>query len=203
MKNNKITTIIVDVGGVLHASDRGFIDDLKTELKLNDSDFNKIMKIIFDELGRGTLTEAGFWNKIEKEYGTRPISNDEKLLSRSLSKSFTPHSDFIEYIKSLKKRGLQIVIFSNTIEPHVNMLQKAGIYDGFDRKFLSNETGYRKPDEESFMHILNELGLNPGEVVFVDDDIKNIEAAKKLGIHAILFKDETTTAQEIEELLTD
>ena len=38
------------------------------------------------------------------------------------------------------------------------------------------------------LHCLSGLGVKASEAVFLDDRPENVDAAKKLGIHAILFQ---------------
>ena len=52
----------------------------------------------------------------------------------------------------------------------------------FIKAYYSQELGLRKPFLESFQYILKEQGLDPAETLFIDDTLKNIEAAKKIGL---------------------
>lgn len=49
----------------------------------------------------------------------------------------------------------------------------------------------RKPDQEAFENLLKENKLVPGETLFIDDGEENVEAAKKLGMHTLLYGSET------------
>lgn len=53
----------------------------------------------------------------------------------------------------------------------------------------------RKPDPRIYRLMLERFSLRPGETVFVDDVEENVEAARDLGIHALLF----TGAQALRE----
>jgi len=53
----------------------------------------------------------------------------------------------------------------------------------------------RKPDPGIYRLMLERFSLRPGETVFVDDVEENVEAARDLGIHALLF----TGAQALRE----
>jgi putative hydrolase of the HAD superfamily len=57
----------------------------------------------------------------------------------------------------------------------------------FDRCFFSYELGVSKEEPEFFTKILAELKVQPNEVVFWDDDMKNVEAAKAVGIDARFY----------------
>ena len=54
----------------------------------------------------------------------------------------------------------------------------------FDIQFASHLTGRIKPDAEAFEHALENMGCGPAQVLFLDDNVLNIEAARLVGIHA-------------------
>lgn len=47
--------------------------------------------------------------------------------------------------------------------------------------------GYGKKDSDSYLWIANDLGVEVGELVFIDDSVENIEAAKQAGLQTIHF----------------
>lgn len=53
--------------------------------------------------------------------------------------------------------------------------------------FVSCDMGHRKPDPEAFLLPLRRLDAAPADVVFVDDDARNVDAAAALGLDAIRF----------------
>jgi HAD superfamily hydrolase (TIGR01509 family) len=66
-----------------------------------------------------------------------------------------------------------------------------------DLQVFGGEEGVAKPDVRIYQHTTTRLGVRPEESVFVDDMEYNIDAAQRLGIHAIHF---TGTAQTIAEI---
>ncbi|MDQ1697635.1 MAG: glucose-phosphatase [Frankiaceae bacterium] len=54
----------------------------------------------------------------------------------------------------------------------------------FDRTFLSFQIGLVKPDREIFQHVVTELGLPARQVLFLDDNEVNVEAALDVGMQA-------------------
>ena len=57
----------------------------------------------------------------------------------------------------------------------------------FDKVFASAVLGERKPDLAAYEKVVAETGIDPSTAVFVDDKIENVEAARSLGIHGIVF----------------
>jgi putative hydrolase of the HAD superfamily len=54
----------------------------------------------------------------------------------------------------------------------------------FDNHFASHLTGRIKPDADAFEHVLSSLGCPPEQVLFLDDNLLNVEAARAIGMHA-------------------
>jgi HAD superfamily hydrolase (TIGR01509 family) len=58
----------------------------------------------------------------------------------------------------------------------------------FDAIVVSSEVGMVKPSPEIFHLALERLQASPAESVFIDDNIRHVEGAKKVGIRAVQFK---------------
>ncbi len=55
----------------------------------------------------------------------------------------------------------------------------------FDHHFVSHLTGRIKPDADAFQHVAESVGCRPEQVLFLDDNKVNVEAAKRFGMQAI------------------
>ena len=62
-----------------------------------------------------------------------------------------------------------------------------GIHHLFDDIVCSAEVGMAKPEPAIFALAAERLGLEPRECVFVDDLNTNVEAARQVGMQAVLF----------------
>jgi HAD superfamily hydrolase (TIGR01509 family) len=66
---------------------------------------------------------------------------------------------------------------------------------------ISGEVQMMKPEPEVFAHLLEKYELRPEQSVFVDDLSANVDAAKRVGLHGILFKDAVQCGSELDQLL--
>jgi putative hydrolase of the HAD superfamily len=64
------------------------------------------------------------------------------------------------------------------------MHETFGYAELFDQTFYSYELGVAKPDPAYFAAILDRLDVPAGEVLFVDDNGANVEAARSVGLRA-------------------
>jgi len=66
-----------------------------------------------------------------------------------------------------------------------------GLYDflhWFDGRVVSGEEKMRKPNPAFYQILLDRYQLKAEETLFIDDSLRNISAAEKLGIKSILFQ---------------
>lgn len=66
--------------------------------------------------------------------------------------------------------------------------QKFGLGSMFDYLLVSGEVGVKKPDLAYFKKLVEMTGSKPSDIIFFDDDAGNVEAAKKAGFKAVVFK---------------
>ncbi len=79
---------------------------------------------------------------------------------------------------------------SNTNAVHMAWMEREipEVLARFGQVFASHAIGHRKPQAAAFRHVLDTLGLAPGEVLFFDDTPENIDGARRCGIAAVLVR---------------
>lgn len=70
----------------------------------------------------------------------------------------------------------------------------------FDGIVMSGDEGIRKPEAAFFQILFDRYQVKPEDAVFIDDNLRNIEAAKKLGLKSIRFTSATELEKELKEL---
>ncbi len=76
-------------------------------------------------------------------------------------------------------------LLSNSNSLHwPRVLDGMGLRCAFEHHYASHLIGKIKPDAEAFEHVLQSLGCRAGEVLFLDDNVLNVEAARQLGMRA-------------------
>lgn len=83
-------------------------------------------------------------------------------------------------------RGLYYL--SNMSEPFSRMLeQRYGFLQWFDGGIFSGDVQLIKPEPAIYEMLQSRYALEPDSVIFIDDMLYNVEAARTLGWHAIHF----------------
>jgi epoxide hydrolase-like predicted phosphatase len=96
-----------------------------------------------------------------------------------------------------RRAGLRTGLLSNSWG---NEYPREGWDEMFDAIVISGEVGMRKPEPEIFGHVLDLLGVQAEETVFVDDLDHNVRAAAELGLVAVHHTSYESTAAELEAL---
>ena len=109
-----------------------------------------------------------------------------------------------EWIRELKERGCKVYILSNMSKPAHEVHGKGCMkfLDEVDGAILSYQEKMIKPDRCIYELLCDRFQIEPQTAVFLDDTLKNIEAAKEFGLHGIHFKTYEQAKQELEALLS-
>lgn len=203
MKNNPldgIKNIIFDLGGVIIDIDHHLsADEFK---KLGVPDFiehfsHTKQHEMFDLHEKGLITDFEFRNLVCREL---KISVSNELFDYAWNAILIGiPKERIELILELKKK-YRIFMLSNTNSIHMiwmnNYLRDKFKFNSykeiFEKAYFSFELGMRKPDAEIFDFVLKDSGLNPSETLFIEDTLKNIDAAEKVGIKTLLVSKENS-----------
>lgn len=65
----------------------------------------------------------------------------------------------------------------------------------------SHEVGLAKPDPAAYELTTRRLGVEPAEVLFLDDVEANVDAARAFGWHAVLHVDTATSIGKMEGII--
>jgi glucose-1-phosphatase len=83
----------------------------------------------------------------------------------------------------------RLALLSNSNVLHWRrVLDEIGLGAVFEHQFASHLMGKIKPDAEAFEHVLESLDCRASQVLFLDDNALNIEAARKIGMGAQLVR---------------
>lgn len=112
------------------------------------------------------------------------------------------YPEVVELIQQLKA-DYRMVALTNTNEIHARVWPQkyADALSHFEKVFSSHELRLRKPDPEIFNVTLQWLNMQPGEVLFIDDNTDNIAAAEKMGIKTVLAVSPEQIVREVKEKL--
>ena len=136
---------------------------------------------------RGLLSHFDYWQTLAAAAGKRFSSETvEELTEADIQSWLHFNPAWWEWAHKLRQSGKRVALLSNMPRELGEALRsRTDRLKRFDHVALSYETGLVKPDAAAFEACLRNLGVQPGEAVFFDDSIVNVEGAEKLGIRGI------------------
>jgi HAD superfamily hydrolase (TIGR01509 family) len=193
--------VVFDWGDVLSRPNKQIvIDFLCEELSLDPEEFDKINQERRNAQNEGRVQSAEeFWQKYALEKNIVLSKDWAKKYKDIIEKSMRKNEALYTLIAKLKEKKITVGLLSNIDSPYVKMIRDYGFYDPFDPCLLSCDTGMRKPDPKAYEHLLDTLQMPPEGVVFIDDKIENVEAAKKLGIDAVQYSSNEQILKELQK----
>jgi len=184
-----IETIIFYLGGVVVPEGWSVTQaKIAQEAKTTTDRLAEIINPLRPYATRGKLTLLEVYSKVAKELG---LDNPQGLLDThmELYKKYGTerNQDVISLIKKLKK-NYRVVCLTNAEKEVTNFNRERGLFDYFDRAFISCDMGLMKPNIEIYEKALRDLNIGFGKAFFIDDKREYVEGARDVGITAVRFK---------------
>lgn len=102
--------------------------------------------------------------------------------------------------KLMQSNQYQVVALTNwSHETFPIALERFEFLKWFEGIVVSGDEKTRKPFKEIYDITLNRFNITPQNAIFIDDNLRNIEAATSLGIHGIHFKNPELLMQQLKE----
>ena len=112
-----------------------------------------------------------------------------------------PIDGSVAILQALHDRGVPLYALSNwSAETYPLAARRFDFLRLFRGLVISGEVGVIKPDPRIFRILLERHRIAPAEAVYIDDNPRNAEAARALGIHGIHFTDPGKLKRELEDL---
>ncbi|MBX3095651.1 MAG: HAD-IA family hydrolase [Fimbriimonadaceae bacterium] len=92
-----------------------------------------------------------------------------------------------EFIQRVRKSGFGVGCFSNTNAPHWRQMSDPALYPtvaNLDIRVASHEIGANKPEPAAYESVERATKASGKQIVFVDDSLPNVEAARERGWQA-------------------
>lgn len=95
--------------------------------------------------------------------------------------------EMVNLVDELVQSDYHLYLFSNTLRPKIEKYNSEYEFlKYFEKEILSSETGFPKPMYISFKNLLKVLDRRGDEILFIDDERKNLE--KSLIFHIKTLK---------------
>ncbi len=183
--NHPVKAIVFDLGGVLLEL-RDPIENFG--LRMRESEFLELWLLSpsVRAFERGDIDAQAFARSIVDEMEL-PIEWPD-FLARFDAWPLALFPDTLALLDAIPP-GIKRGLLSNTNAIHWGRADISGyLARRFDREFLSYKTRLLKPDRESFLQVPEGFDCEPREIVYFDDNPRNVSAAAAAGMQAFMAR---------------
>jgi len=103
--------------------------------------------------------------------------------------NFKPNKDVVSFIKELDDYILAI-LSSNSRKAIKTALKRLGLLEKFDIIFSGEDVEFLKPSSNGILKILEELGIDKNDAIFLGDSYVDMKACNAAGVTCVLSLDE-------------
>ncbi len=201
-----IHAIVFDIGGILEVTPEGLepgtrfaqmIVDWERRLGLRRGVLAQRLASMREKGALGHCTEA--------EWHASLCMNDEDraafLADMWNAYLGAPNVELVAWLRS-QRPAYKTALLSNSFVGAREKEEERYAYSTLvDDIIYSHEVGIEKPDPRIYDLTCKRLGVAPSAMVFLDDVVANVEAARALGIHGVLFENNEQALRELNHIL--
>lgn len=126
------------------------------------------------------------------------VINTTKVLIDKLYK--VKDKEILKKIKE-KNENVKVIIATNHLSFVKDFIKESFNIDYLDDIIISAEIHKIKPNLDFYQYILNKYSIESKELLFLDDNINNINGAQTLGINTIKVEKDTNLIDEISKFI--
>lgn len=183
---------VFDVGQVCYSYSLDPLDYLMRKMSIQKDDFDTkggVKSFNYNPFMKGEIDFSQFCKDLCFYCGVDYSKDMGVLIDEAMHKGVGDfYAKTLAIMSELRFKGIEVCLLSNAL-PNLSTTAQGLVSD--DKIFVSYELGLLKPDVEIYRQVLKKLNARPEEVVFIDDKLKNVEAAKSIGIYGIVFNKDT------------
>lgn len=199
LRASPVRALFWDIGGVLLSNgwDRDQRREVVTHFGLDADDFQERHKLIVPELEMGRLSLDDY---LTQTVFMHPRPFDRAEFVAAMEAQSVADDAALALLHSLSVGHRMYALNNESRELNAFRRQKFHLDGPLLAFFSSCYLGIAKPNPAIYRLGLDLAGLQPASAVMIDDRLQNVEAARSVGMQAILFQDAEQVRGELEQL---
>ena len=189
--DTEIEAVVFDFGGVLALQPlESQLESLRRICGLDRPIFDLEYRRQRPHYDRGAIDGREYWSRVLDSRGN-PV---EPEICRSLLEADTAgwtriNEQVLDWAGRLQKAGMRTGILSNMPWDMLRRIESRFHWlDRFEVRIFSCAVGVNKPEAQIYEKCLDELRLEAGKILFLDDTLENVKGAEQVGIRGVLFR---------------
>jgi HAD superfamily hydrolase (TIGR01509 family) len=176
---SRFKVIALDAMGVIYRSADDVTDLLIPYARAHESSLEpqRILEF-YVECSLGRMTSAELWECL----GVIGADDEEYCRGHELTEGLLPA------LERLRARGMRLACLSNDVSEWSLVQRRAFGLDKYVQTWvISGDIGVRKPSAEAYGALVSAVNVEPCQILFVDDRVANVRAARAAGLASMLY----------------
>jgi len=196
MNSSGITTLFLDIGGVLLTNgwDTALRRQTAEHFQVDYTEMDHRHRVTYDTYEEGKMSLGTYLRQI---IFFEPRSFTASDVQNYILEQAKPYQDTIDLVQRLKAvYGLKIAVVSNEgREIAEDRIARFHLKDFVDFFIVSAFVHFRKPDLDIYRLALDVAHVQPQQVAYIEDRPLLCEVATELGIHSVLNRNSAETRE--------
>lgn len=182
-----INGIAFDWGGIFTQGtfDSDAIRNLASLTGLSQEKVSAVYLPLMEPFEAGAFSFDSYIEQLQEGLGTVVPAAD---LKETFLNSGVERAEMFTVLKGIPDT-YRVGVLSNNVDLLCDRVRDDPRMDRVESWTFSNEIKVRKPDAAAYQALVDAMGLPAGEIVFIDDNAMNVEAAREFGLQAIHLTD--------------
>lgn len=187
--------LLIDIGGVFYRDwpDQGFWGQWADRTGLTQDQLERLLDGD-PEFKRASVGEISAQEAVERVSARIGLAPGILRALREAAFLSEPNQEMADFVRDLRGRGATVFALTNSTGSADDILARPLLAGLFEQVISSRDVGATKPDPRIFQAALDRLEYAAEDVVFVDDVLRHVEAARGLGFQTVHFR---STAEAI------
>ncbi len=194
-----IKAIVFDIGGVLEITpDLRLGKKWEQKLNLKPGELDQRLHAVWAGGSIGTITIEQVHTQMGEIMGWNAAQINEFMNDVWKEYLGTLNGELANYFRSLRPKYKTAIISNSFVGAREKEAEQYQFDSICDFIIYSHEVGLSKPDPRIYALACERLGLQPNEIIFVDDHADVYASAVEMGMHCFEFKNNAQIIAEIE-----
>ncbi|WP_242694752.1 HAD family hydrolase [Pseudogracilibacillus auburnensis] len=196
-----IKAVIFDFDGTIIDTETAWFDIYRDLLKAEyqyDLALEDFIKVVGTT--NGTLFDH-IDQSLESPIDRKLFKQQSLALFQEIKEQLTPREGFLDILENIKRNSdVKLAIASSSRRAWiVDFLDMHGLLEDFPVIFSADDVEKVKPDPALYTKTVEALGVEPDEVIAVEDSANGSLAAIRAGIHCLIIPNEVTKSSLFHE----
>jgi FMN phosphatase YigB (HAD superfamily) len=183
----RLALVVVDANGVLYEP---LLGPLVTFVKARGSTLDRAeITALYDEACEGRRSTAELWSDAG-------VSGDPAELDVAFLSTVRVRSGATDFVRELRRRGMQVGAIGNTVSPWSNALRARDGLADVEPWVASSDAGVTTPHPGLYEALRRATGVPFEDWLIIHADLESLDAAKTLGMSTVWFTRELPPANQ-------